>query len=331
MPHHIIEGELTEYIDDGYKIIGFDESSNTLSGTYAKLASFKFGECQVMFKNGEYYIEKIMYKPINTYIEDNEHKLIIYQTVIENFIKTIKRDFYVGALKVKIDKLINWYNSTYRQKIEKHINAHDFYYPTLGHVIDRIRTADEILKTLIRIKDESNWGKKENVVFLGDGIQMFRQHIFPPSAFTEFFYKFIETYNINYYSFSKTCRLRDAQGNFILPIWAEILDNRNFLIELPDLSVYTKSKAFITRIQEESSALRFDICDYLDTKDAIKTLKNLIPYTPRGYPLSLNGAHEASTLLVSEYNKFEAAFLELQYNKKTKKYTQEWRKKVLGE
>ena len=331
MPHYLIEGELTEYIDNNYKIIGFDESSNTFSGTYAKLASFKFGECQIRFKNGEYIKEKIMYKPISTYIEDNEHKLIIYQTVIENFIKTIKREFYVGTLKEKVDKLTTWYKSTYKQKIEQHINFHDFYYPTLGHVIDRIRTADEILKSLIRIKEESNWGKNQNVVFLGDGIQMFRQHIFPPSAFTEFFYRFIESFNIKYYSFSKTCRLRDAQGNFILPIWAEILDKHNFLIELPDLSIYTKSKAYITRLQEDSSALRFDICDYLDTKDAIKTLKNLIPYTPRGYPLSLSGAHEASTLLVSEYNKLEAAFLELQYNKKTKKYTQEWRKKVLGE
>ena len=142
MPHYLIEGELTEYIDDNYKIIGFDESSNTFSGTYAKLASFKFGECQIRFKDGEYIKEKIMYKPISTYIEDNEHKLIIYQTVIENFIKTIKRGFYIGTLKDKVDKLVTWYKSTYKQKIEQHINAHDFYYPTLGHVIDRIRTAD---------------------------------------------------------------------------------------------------------------------------------------------------------------------------------------------
>ena len=54
MPHYLIEGELTEYIDDNYKIIGFDESSNTFSGTYAKLASFKFGECKKMFKYGVY-------------------------------------------------------------------------------------------------------------------------------------------------------------------------------------------------------------------------------------------------------------------------------------
>ncbi|MFX1390437.1 MAG: hypothetical protein ACFE9Z_10270 [Promethearchaeota archaeon] len=331
MPHHLIEGELTQYVEDGYKIIGFDESSNTFSGTYARLASFKFGECQILLNNGRYNIEKIMYKPISTYIEDNEHKLIIYKTVIENFIRKIKRDFYVGKLKDKVDKLVDWYNSTYKNKIEQHITAHDFYYPTLGHVIDRIRTADEILKTLIRIKEESNWGKNKRVIFLGDGIQMFRQHIFPPIAFTEFFYRFIETYDIKYFSFSKTCRLRDAQGNFILPIWAEILKKQNFLIELPDLSIYTKSKAYITKLHEESSALRFDICDYLDTKDAIYAIKNLIPYSPRGYPLSLSGAHEASTLLVSEYNKLESAFLELQFDKKTKKYAQEWRKKVLGE
>ena len=64
--HQPIEGELFDYINDDYKIIGFDESSNTLSGTYAKLASFKFGEGQVTFKDGIYHKEKIMYKPITT-------------------------------------------------------------------------------------------------------------------------------------------------------------------------------------------------------------------------------------------------------------------------
>jgi hypothetical protein len=330
MPNVIIDEKLDDYIDNKYRIIGFDESSNTLSGTYAKLSSFKFGEGQIIFENGKYKKDLIMYKPISAYIEDNEHKLIMYKTVIENFIKTIKRDFYIGSLKDKIDKLEEWYEITYKKKIKAYIEAHNFYYPSLGHVIDRIRSADEILKTLIRIKEESNWGKNKNIVFLGDGIQMFRQHIFPPASFTEFFYRFIETYDIKYYTFSKTCRLRDAQGNFILPIWSEILSDEQFLVELPDLSAYTKSKAYITRLQSFSSALRFDICDYLDTKDAIYTIKNLIPYSPRGYPLGLIGAHEASTLLVSEYNKLESTFLDLQYNKKTKKYTQEWRNKVLG-
>lgn len=170
MNHRPIEGELFDYINKDFKIIGFDESSNTLSGTYAKLASFKFGECQVTFKDGKYHKEKIMYKPITTYIEDNEHKLVIYKTVIENFVKTIKRDFYKSNLKDKVDKLEEWYESTYKQKIEEHISAHAYYYPTLGHVIDRIRTADEILKSLVRIKEESNWGQNKNVVFLGDGI-----------------------------------------------------------------------------------------------------------------------------------------------------------------
>lgn len=326
-----IESESKEYIKDNYKIIGFDESSSTFSGTYAKLAFFKFGEGQIIFKDGKYKIEKIMYKPISSYIEDNEHKLIIYKTVIENFVKTIKREFYTGDLKEKIDQLELWFEENYKKKIEAHIKAHDFYYPSMGHIVDRIRTADEILKSLIRIKEESNWGRNKNVIFLGDGIQMFRQHIFPPTAFIEFFYRLIDNYDIKYYSFSKTCRLRDSQGNFILPIWSDIYTKKRFLVELPDLSIYTKSKAYITRLQEESTALRFDICDYLDTKDAIYIIKNLIPYSPRGYPLCLIGAHEASTLLVSEYNKLESSFLELQYDKKTKKYTQEWRTKVLGE
>ncbi|MFX1410382.1 MAG: hypothetical protein ACFFA6_08515, partial [Promethearchaeota archaeon] len=214
---------------------------------------------------------------------------------------------------------------------DDHIKAHDFYYPSMGHVVDRIRTADEVLKSLIRIKEVSNWGKNKNVVFLGDGIQMFRRHIFPPTAFTEFFYRFIETFDIKYYSFSKTCRLRDAQGNFILPIWSEILEKSKFIVELPDLSVYTKSNAYIVRLQNDSSTLRFDILDYLELKNAIYILKNLIPFSPQGYPLCLLAAHEASTLLPSEYNILEGKFMDLQYDKKTKTYAQEWRKKVLGE
>ncbi|MFX1317328.1 MAG: hypothetical protein ACFE9T_15805, partial [Promethearchaeota archaeon] len=331
MVHRIIENDLKDYMENNFKIIGFDESSNTFNGTYAKLASFKFGEGQISYNNSKYNLRKVMYKPISCYIEDNEHKLIIYKTVIENFIKTIKRDFYVGNLKDKIDDLEEWFEETYQKKIDDHIKAHDFYYPSMGHVVDRIRTADEVLKSLIRIKEESNWGKNKNVVFLGDGIQMFRQHIFPPTAFTQFFYRFIETFDIKYYSFSKTCRLRDAQGNFILPIWSEILEKNRFLVELPDLSAYTKSNAYIVRLQKESSALRFDILDYLEMKNAIHILKNLIPFSPQGYPLCLMAAHEASTLLPSEYNILEGKFMELKYDKRTKKYAQEWRKKVLGD
>ena len=103
MEHKLIDNDLQDYIENDYKIIGFDESSNTFPGTYAKLASFKFGEGEISYKHGKYHIQKIMYKPISCYIEDNEHKLIIYKTVIENFVKTIKRDFYVGNLKDKID------------------------------------------------------------------------------------------------------------------------------------------------------------------------------------------------------------------------------------
>ncbi|MFX1258902.1 MAG: hypothetical protein ACFFAN_13675 [Promethearchaeota archaeon] len=329
MEYHIINNELKKYIENGYKIIGFDESSNTFSGTYAKLASFKFGECQLTYENGAYIKELIMYKPISAYIEDNEHKLIIYRDVIENFVETVKRGFGIANLKDDIDKVEDWFVNTYKKKINEHIDAHDFYYPSMGHVIDRIRTADEILKSLIRIRDESNWGNKKNVIFLGDGIQMFRQHIFPPKSFTKFFYKFIRTFDIKYFSFSKTCRLRDAQGNFILPIWSDILEDNKFLVELPDLSKYTQSWAYIVRIKEDSAALRFDIPDFYDTKDAIEILRNLIPYAPHGYPLSLEGAHNASTLLPSEYNKLEGTFLQLQYNQKTKNYTQEWRNKVL--
>ena len=329
MPHHLIDDEITDYFDKGYKIIGFDESSNTFKGTYAQLACFKFGECQTIYSEGKYRKELIMYRPVEAYIEDNDHKLIIYRDVIQNFIETIKQEFNKAPLKENINELETWFEKTYKKKIDEHIKGHDYYYPSMGHVVDRIRTADEVLKSLIRIKEESNWGKNKNVIFLGDGIQMFRQHIFPPSSFVKFFYDFLKEYDIKYYSFSKTCRLRDAQGNFILPIWSSILEDTKFLVELPDLSKYTKSKAFIARLLDNSTALRFDVPEFCSITEAIKIFRNLIPYAPHGYPTCLEGAHNASTLLVSEYNKFEAHFLELKYDMKTKSFAERWRDKVL--
>ena len=109
------------------------------------------------------------------------------------------------------------------------------------------------------------------------------------------------------------------------------MKEENFLVEMPDLSAYTKSKAYIARLQKNSAALRFDIPDFLDTEDAKYILQNIMPYSPRGYPLCLVGAHEASTLLVSEYNKLESKFMELKFDDRTKKYTESWRQKVTGE
>ncbi len=329
MKHYFIDNELKEYINSEFKIIGFDESSHIRSGTYALLMSCKFGECQIKFSNGKYEKEKIMYRPISGYIEDNEHKLIIYRDVIKAFVDTIKSKFYFGSLKEKVDKLEEWFELKFKKNIEEQIKIHDFNYPIIGHIVDRIRTADEILKSLIRIKEESNCGKNKKVIFLGDGIQMFRQHIFPVTAFIDLFYEFIHKYGIKFYSFSKTCRLRDAQGNFILPIWSEILEKKMFMVEIPYLSKYTRSKAHIVRLQNESSALRFDVPDYCTHDDAMTILKNLIPYSPLGYPLCLTGAHEASTLLTIEYNKLEARFMELNFDPQTKKYAQSWREKVL--
>ena len=83
MPHQVINGDLKDCITNDYKIVGFDESSYTNSGTYGKLAAFKFGEAQVKYKEEKFYKELIMYKPIYAYIEDNVHKLIIYRDVID--------------------------------------------------------------------------------------------------------------------------------------------------------------------------------------------------------------------------------------------------------
>ncbi|MFX0009898.1 MAG: hypothetical protein ACFE9R_06265 [Candidatus Hermodarchaeota archaeon] len=329
MPHQIIEGDSSEYIEKDFKIIGFDESSYTNSGTYGKIASFKFGECQINYKDGKYKKNLVMYRPIFAYIEDNVHKLIIYRDVIENFVKKLKKEFYHGSLKYNIDDIEDWFENVYKKKINKHIDEHKYYYPSIGHVVDRIRTADEILKTLIRIRDESDWGKNKKVVFLGDGIHMFRQHIFPPKSFTNFFYNFIQTYDIKYFSFSKTSRLRDIQGNFILLYWDDKIKSEPFIVELPELSEYTVSWTYIVRLIEDSASLRFDIPDYYDTTDAKIILKRLIPFSPFGYPLSLSGAHEASSMLPIEKHKFEAEFLTLQHDPETRRFMQVHRHKVI--
>ncbi|MFW9950515.1 MAG: DNA double-strand break repair nuclease NurA [Candidatus Thorarchaeota archaeon] len=329
MPHYLIKGELKEYIDKDYILVGFDESSNTFPGTYGKLASFKFGECHVSLKNGKYEKNLIMYKPLLAYIEDNLHKLTIYKQVIKKFISRLKMDFYIDSLKYNIDDLEQWFETTYKKKIDTNIKGYNYYYPSIGHVIDRIRTADEILKSMIRIKEISDWGKNKNIVFLGDGIHMFRQHIFPPTSFVELFYNFLQTYDIKYFSISKQSRLRDSQGNFILLYWDSIIENEPFLVELPDLSKYTKSWTYITRFVKDSPALRFDIPDFYNTKEAITILQNLIPFSPRGYPLCLFGAHQASTLLPIEYSNFESKFLELQYDPNTKKFMLVRRHKII--
>jgi hypothetical protein len=329
MPNYIIDGELKDYVKQGYILVGFDESSNTFPGTYGKLTSFKFGECHVSLRDGQYQKNMIMYKPLLAYIEDNLHKLTIYREVIKKFIARLKREFYIGCLKENIDNLEKWFNTTYKKKIDSNIKAYNYYYPSLGHVVDRIRTADEILKSMIRIKEISNWGKNQNVIFFGDGIHMFRQHIFPPISFVELFYKFIQTYDIKYFSISKQSRLRDSQGNFILLYWDSLIENEPFLVELPDLSKYTKSNTYIARFVKDSPALRFDVPDFYNIEDAKSILKNLIPYSPRGYPLCLLGAHQASTLLPIEYSNFESKFLQLQFDPKTKKFMLVHRHKVI--
>ena len=329
MNHYLLKGVSSDYVDKDFKIIGFDESSYTNTGTYGKIAAFKFGECQIKYKNGEYKKNLVMYKPIFAYIEDNLHKLVIYRDVIETFVKKLKSEFYHGSLKYNIDDIEDWFEHTFKKKIDKNIKEHNYYYPSLGHVIDRIRTADEILKSLIRIRDESNWGQNRKVVFLGDGIHMFRQHIFPPESFIKFFYNFIQTYDINYFSFSKTSRLRDAQGNFILVYWDDKIKINPYIVELPELSRYTKSWTYVVRLIEDSASLRFDIPDYYDTADVTAILERLIPFSPFGYPLCLTGAHEASTMLPIEKHKFEAQFLTLQHDPKTKRFMQVHRHKVI--
>jgi len=325
-----IERILEDYIENRIKIVGFDESSKTWPNTsnYAKLLICKFGEGQISFKDEKYIKEKIMYKPITAYIEDNKHKLTLYKEVIENFIKIIKNNFYAGPLKSDIDKIYDWFEN-YKKIIKNKIDDKSYNLPKLEHIINRIRTSDEILKSLIRIKEETNWGKKKNIIFLGDGIHMFQHFEFPPKEFTDFFYNFIQNFDIKYYSISKKCLLRDKEGRFILPSWEKTILNSPFLVRIPQILHYTKSITFITRLQASARALRFDIPDYLGSPEAVSIIENLRAFSPQGYPLCLKDAHFASELLASERNKFENQFYEMKYSEHTKLFFQSIREKLL--
>ncbi len=330
MDYRPIRRILEEYIENKIRIIGFDESSKTCPRTsdYAKLLICKFGEGQISFTDGKYKREKIMYKPITAYIEDNRHKLTLYKEVIENFINILKKNFYVGPLKFDIDKIYDWFEA-YKKIIDKKVHDRTYNLPKLEHVINRIRNSDEILKSLIRIKEVSNWGKKKNVLFLGDGIHMFQHFEFPPKEFTDFFYNFTQNYNIKYYSISKRCLLRDMEGRFILPSWEKTILNSPFLVRIPQILHYTKSNTYITRLQESASALRFDIPDYLSTLEAVNIIENLRAFSPQGYPICLKDAHFASQLLASERNKFENQIFEMRFSEHTKLFFQSIRKKFL--
>ncbi len=330
MDYDLIQKTIEDYIENQVKIIGFDESSKTCpkSSDYAKLLICKFGEGHISFKDGKYIREKIMYKPITAYIEDNDHKLMVYKEVIENFIDTLKKNFYVGELKTNIDEIYEWFEA-HKKSINERIKTHSYHHPKLKHIVNRIRTSDEILKSLIRIKEESNGGKNKNLVFLGDGIHMFQHFEFPPKAFTKFFYNFIQKYNINYYSISKKCLLRDTSGRFILPSWEMTILDSPFIVRIPHILHYTKSNTFISRLQESARALRFDIPDNLSMNDAINIIENLRAFSPQGYPICLKDAHFASELLPSENNKFMTEFYEMKYNDNTKKFYQSLRDRFL--
>ncbi|MFO8018135.1 MAG: hypothetical protein R6U96_05830 [Promethearchaeia archaeon] len=322
-------GKKHQYIKKDCKIIGFDESSKTCSGTYSKLSVYKFGEGQIAYKNDKYDKDLTMFEPMIAYIEDDDHKLKIYKSIIKNFIATIKDNFYVNPLQGSIDQLEKWYKSKFKKELEERIGNSDFRRPSIKHIINRIRTSDEILKSLIRIRDISNWGKKKNCIFLGDGIHMFQHFEFPPQKFTEFFNKFIKEFDIKYYSFSKECKLRDKKGKFIVLYWKKRIKSRAFLIKLPKNLHFSNSQTFIVRLVEGGPVLRFDLPEFYSLSDAISILKNLIPYSPYGYPLALSGAHKASTLLPSEQRKVDGKFLNLQYQKSTKNKAKVSREGVL--
>ncbi|MFO8018136.1 MAG: hypothetical protein R6U96_05835 [Promethearchaeia archaeon] len=329
-PYHFLDDPLMDYVNNDYTIVAFDESSRSYSGTYARLAYCKFGEGQLKFDGDKYEKEKIMYSPIDGYIRDDVHKLKIYKNIGKQFVDTIEQNFYKGEMKNSVKDLKDWYQNTFAQDLDDDIQDQNYLKPTLGHVVDRLRTTDEILKSLIRVKELSKCGKKKNIIFLGDGIHLFHNASYPPIDFTDFFYDFLHEYEVKYVTFSKTCRLRDFQGNFILPAWGTIIKNDPFLVELPEISNFSRSKSFLVRLQESSPVLRYDVPEFYALDDAIEILNNLRAYAPMGYPLCLEDAHHASDIIASEKSKLEGKFFKLKHDVNSQAFIENYREQVLS-
>ncbi|MFX0133271.1 MAG: DNA double-strand break repair nuclease NurA [Candidatus Hodarchaeota archaeon] len=313
------------YFKNNFTVVAFDESSFSITGTYAKLVSLKFGECHQTPDGNRWNIKQYAYRPTLVYLEDSSQKITIYKMGIRKFVETIYNEFITTSLKTDAKNLSEWYEEVFVPKMDDRLENKKYKLPTLPHVVDRLRTADELLRSILRMKEliEKN---ERKYIFLGDGISAFRQHIFPPKIFVNFFLNFIKKYNISYYTYSKTCRLRDKQGRFFLPIYREMFPKKTLFIPIPQ--DYTRSLTFLVRLQQERPILRFDVPEYYNEEQALEIHKNLIPYSPLGYPIALSEAHNATALFAPEFFNFNTKFLEIKIDPKTKQYIDELRSHI---
>ncbi|MHC1590848.1 MAG: DNA double-strand break repair nuclease NurA [Candidatus Helarchaeales archaeon] len=317
---------IEDFYKNGYTIVAFDESSQSIQGAYARLTAMKFGECHQLLEGNKWKLRKYTYKPTFFFVEDTSQKIVIYKKAIREFVETILSEFNGTELEEKARLLIKWYKKIFVNHLNKALKKHKYKIPPIGRVIDRIRTADEALRSILRMKElQEQSGSK--YIFLGDGMFAFRAHIFPPKLFTHFFQEFIKKYDIKYFTYSKTCLLRDELGRFYLPFFREIFPKERFFIHIPQK--YSKSRTFLVRLQEHAGILRFDVPAHYKDDEALKIHQNIIPYAPMGYPVALLEAHRASQLLSIERTRFRAKFLEIQENPQTRTYIDDLRSKFI--
>lgn len=319
------------FFKNGGLLVGFDESQQSKIGTYARISCFKFGESQVWFEDGKYKFRDYMYKPMMGYLEDSYQKVRAYKKAINNFVKNLEHEFQGTPLLSSVIKIKDWYEKIFPYDIN---DEWDRNMPTVGHVADRIRTADELICTILRMKKIKSDFPNREIIFLGDGIAAFRSHIFPPSVFIKFFLKFLKYYDLNYYAFSKTCRLREKTTRaLILPIISAIsfeppLDGGPFIVEMSQ--AHSESNSHLVRlIKRKMPALRFDVPKDINLNGAISIIKRLIPFSPLGYPLCLEHAHNASSLTRLEWRILDVKYLGAQEDPSTKNLVLNLRKYVL--
>jgi len=326
MKHTPIGGVDNIFFENGGLLVGFDESQQSKIGTYARVSCFKFGESQVSFENGKYKYRDYMYEPLFGYLEDSYQKVVVYTNAAENFIINLEYEFKGTSLEPFIAEIRKW-----REKVfptERDLEwKHNL--PSVGHVADRIRTADELLGTVIRMKQIKKEFPNREIIFLGDGIAAFRPSYINSIQFVNFFLKFLKEYNLKYYAFSKTCRLREKNtGVFILPIFSKIVEKDPFIVEIPQ--THSLSNSHLVRlVKREMPALRFDVPRENNLNRAITIVKEIIPFSPLGYPLCLEHAHNASRLTKLEWRILEIKFKGTQEDPRTKNLVSDLRKYVL--
>jgi len=76
-------------------------------------------------------------------------------------------------------------------------------------------------------------------------------------------------------------------------------------------------------------ALRFDVPKDINLNGAISIIKKLIPFSPLGYPLCLEHAHNASSLTRLEWRILDVKYLGAQEDPSTKNLVSNLRKYVL--